>query len=172
MPTQIRTPATITDEGGENAWTGLGNLQASDDTVASATYPFLEQPNALLLDDFGFTIPTGATIVEITFHIEASGFTANSICTPHIYKGVTLGGGSLGFLPTTEAVIDIGEQFSDPLWGFAWTPAEINNDLNWRVDWDDQFDESGGIAIDTLFVSVEYTGGATPAPTRQIKVRL
>jgi len=124
---------------------------------------------ALICEDFGFTIPTGATINSIVIHVEQF-YETGSGDVPviaDVFKGVTQGlfGNTLATL--TEQVIDIVEFFvdgSDPLWGLTWTAEEINSDFIVNITQDHTLDSSGTLTIDHISVTVDYTEGSPPVP--------
>jgi prepilin-type N-terminal cleavage/methylation domain-containing protein len=119
------------------SWGSVSAAQFSDNQYASAQTVYGgENSHFLLGTNFGFNIPSGATITGIVAHIERS-YTGYGSCSTALHdsyvllaKGGTLqysGSNKAGgdFWGTTDTVIDYGAE--DDLWGSTWTPAEINS---------------------------------------------
>lgn len=57
---------------GANAWSGTGNVFASDNNYSQSSVTSGNDTQYLVLTQFGFTIPTGATIDSVVFEVERS----------------------------------------------------------------------------------------------------
>jgi hypothetical protein len=111
---------------GSLAWTNPGNITASDNTYATGAGPGTS--HYLKATNFGFSIPSGATINGIQVEWErkstGGGCTDSSV---KIVKGGTISGTdqSAGATwSTTESFVSFGG--SSNLWGTTWTDTDIN----------------------------------------------
>ena len=149
---------------GTIAITNPSNATSSDNSYATAILLLNEVSNYLKATNFGFSIPSGATIngilVEVEQKINAGSATENSI---KIVKGGVISGDdqSTGAtVPSTEAYVEYGGSTSK--WGLTWTPADINLSTFGVVF---SLDSSVGQAyIDHIRITVYYTT-ATTKPT-------
>lgn len=120
--------------GAGGSWTNPGNITADDASFATLnftgtpTYP----TTALKATNFGFSIPSGATINGIVVEWKRKvNTTTNSPRDNHIYivKGgttqTTQDKASASTWPTTEAFATYGT--SSDLWGVSWTDTDINS---------------------------------------------
>lgn len=124
-------PGTAVDDAtlGAITWSDPGNITSSDDTRATASFGSPDSSHYLKATNFGFAIPTGATIDGITVAWErrATGGTYldNAV---RIVKGGTIGAtdkASGTTWPGTEATATYGS--SSDLWGETWTATDINS---------------------------------------------
>lgn len=119
---------------GTVAWSNPTNITASDNSSAAAISTANETTNWLTATNFGFSIPTGATIEGIVFEFERNASTltgarhVNDSLIQSIKSG-TIGGSdrsdSVTDWPTATDVFYSYGGASD-LWGQTWTPADIN----------------------------------------------
>ncbi|MES2748778.1 MAG: hypothetical protein V4606_00050 [Patescibacteria group bacterium] len=117
---------------GTIAWTNPGNGTSSDDVRATLTTSSTTASRYLLFSNYGFTIPTDATITGIDAYIEGvrTGGSAGEVRDSFIrlFKAGTAIGNNLASTTrnwdTVEVVTKYGS--STNLWGTTWTPAEIN----------------------------------------------
>jgi hypothetical protein len=123
------TPTTVTDLGGSYAWSGTGNLAASDNTYATVTAPAATAANYLLVQ-FGLDIDAGATITGISIEVEGS--VTNTPLVQFIYFTDTgdevgiVGGASPDIgLSGTETTHTFGGAGDD--WGISPTPTLVND---------------------------------------------
>ncbi len=159
MSTDLKNPSTVADVGGgSRAWVVPSNASRSDDlyaTVSGAGSP----TNYLQATNFGFNIPTDATIVGVVATIERKGAAGvlESDNEVKLVKGGSITGSNLaqaGVWSTTETTITYGS--SSNLWGVALTPSDVNasnfgfviNVVNGLAD--------GGY-VDNMKLSVYYT---------------
>ena len=128
------SPGTIVDDAtvGTVAWADPGNAAASDNiysvaSVAGTTH-YLKATN------FGFTVPTGATIDGIVVEIERKDTSDNPTCDKDNKVQIVKSDGSIG--TTDKADLDTWWPLSDTyktygsssdLWGESWTAADIND---------------------------------------------
>jgi len=114
-------------------WTNLSNAEANDGSycgVTGGSWPSGEYSYVGRFTDFGFAIPSTATILGITVKVEAGDYGGTScIGLIQLTKDGSARVGSNqednnGDLPNTPAVQTYGGTSS--LWGATWTPTEIN----------------------------------------------
>jgi hypothetical protein len=116
---------------GTVAWTNPGNAGASDNSYATCSLSISAQSHYLKATNFGFSIPTEATIAGIVVEIERNGTSPPpppgiSDNRVRIVKGGTIGSTNKtdGNWPSSDAYSTYGAD--DDLWGETWTPADIN----------------------------------------------
>lgn len=170
-PLSGSTFTNVVISGSTTSWTNTGNAAASDNTYTAATNNL--PGNGGFTDyfqatNFGFTIPSGATITGITVEIEdfdddngASGRARDNKVM--IVKG--------GVIRTTDNSINSFWATSDPnsyttygsssdLWGETWTAADINSS-NFGFAISAKRQGGGGMAcfptIDHIRITVNYT---------------
>jgi len=132
--TSATSPGTLANDNsyGTVAWTNVSNAASSNDSDASV---FLEEEtsNYLKATNFGFSIPTDATIVGIEVFVEKSesGPSAGDARTDSVklVKGGTISGDDRASddtseWPSSDTVATFGG--SNELWGLSWTDSDIN----------------------------------------------
>ena len=116
---------------GTIAWSTPSNASASDDSRTTATMLLGEVSNYLKVTNFGFSIPTDATIEGILMSFEAQSTVLNSIddSTVSLVKSDgTVGSTNKAIAtdwPTSDTYRDYGS-VSD-LWGETWYASDIND---------------------------------------------
>lgn len=152
------SPSTIVDDAtvGTVEWVNPDNAKASDNVYAVFTSGGTDISHYLKATNFGFSIPTGATINGIlaevegkvgafSYYVDGFAVKANVIKTPRFQQGI---------FTTTEAYIPYGS--SSSLWGQAWTAADINDSgFGIAIDTNSGF----GASIDHIRITVYYTAG-------------
>lgn len=125
------SPGTLADDSGvgTQTWNNTGNAGASDDSYADVSLLFGQTSHYLKATNFGFAIPSGATIDGIVVAIEKSATVGSSVVDSQvrIVKGGTIGAtdkASGTNWPTTDAYSTYGS--SSDLWGETWTHTDIN----------------------------------------------
>lgn len=160
---------------GTTAWTNPTNITASDDTYATGVVTFGVPTHYLKATNFGFSIPSGATIDGIVVEWErkattnrGGGVLDNAV---RIVKGGTIGStdkSSAAAWSTGESFISYGS--SSDLWGESWTDADINGSTFGAVI-SAKTNSAGGTGfVDSCRITVYYTdaaGGPTSA-TRMV----
>lgn len=130
------SPFTVTDDSsiGTVAWSTPNNAMTSDNTYSEVTIADNQTTHYLKATNFGFSIPTGATIDGILVEIEAvrlSGGGENWSSVKLIKNGVigganrTSAGSSISAVENYDPIPATGG--ATDLWGESWTPADINN---------------------------------------------
>ena len=159
-----KSPASVVNVAGADLdWLSPEEAVSSNNIYANVTFtPFTlgEVSDYLRATDFGFAIPTGATIDGIVAEFEAQSDVVHNWNSVLIVKGgVSTGTDQSDFsaLPTTDAYKTFGS--STNLWGTTWTAADINGTgfgVQARVT--DENDGNGNTArIDHIRITVYYT---------------
>ena len=127
-----KSPATTVDDAsvGTVAWSTPNNSQASDNSYATATLVSPTQTHYLKATNFGFSIPSGATIDGIVVEAEVSEIDIDG--QGNDYRARIVKGGTIGATDkanattwgTTDTYLSHGG-ITD-LWGETWTAADIN----------------------------------------------
>jgi hypothetical protein len=159
---------------GNKAWSNLGNILEDDGSFATSNLSGQnDTTNYLKATNFGFSIPSNATIVNIAVRIVASASAATTI-KPNVVK-LVVGGSVVGnnmvsgasyFGTSTTALIYEG---SPSAWGVTVTPDDINN-ANFGVVYQAIFGAASGSAtanVDSIFMYITYRlpAGHSDLPT-------
>lgn len=160
---ELSAGAGATGSGGPPSWTSPGNITAADGSFASATFTGAEtQSDDLQATGFGFSIPSGATILGVLAIEQGKQSAANKLHIANVQlllAGVPSGndyGGSY-IWGTTNTSTTFGGQ--NDLWGLSLTPADINN-ANFGVVIRAAVNAPGNIAtadVDWIALRVFYT---------------
>jgi hypothetical protein len=178
------SPGTIVSDAtiGTQVWTDPGNAAASDDSraVAAGLGAANTTSEYLLVTNFGFSIPGGATIDGITVALERSATQASRVNTNEvkIVKGGVIGSENKAdgaAWPTTEASLNYGGVAD--LWSETWSVADINAS-NFGVVIGASATASGtrDAQVDHVTITVDYTeggggGGQPPRTMHQVHMR-
>jgi len=130
--TGYRSPGTVVDDPAVGAviWSAPDQAKASDNTyAASAGGRYGAISHYLKSTNFGFSVPTGATVDGIIVQIEKKGNNPNVISDNRvrIVKGYVIKStdkSAAGYWPTTDTYYTYGS--SSDKWGETWTPSDIN----------------------------------------------
>jgi len=160
------SPGTMGNDStvGTVAWSNPDNAKASDGNDATV---YLEDQisSYLAATNFGFSIPSGATIDGIKVEIEEStGTDAGDESSIKIIKGGTISGDekSTGAqLPSLDTYIEYGG--SSDLWGETWAYTDINSST-FGVGFSVTIYE-GTVSVDHIRITVYYTAGASDTCT-------
>lgn len=114
---------------GTIAFSNGSNAALSDDSYASAVLTLGADSHLLKASNFGFAIPSDATINGIVLEIERSGTVLSAVQDEFIslmQAGVANGNNkaSASAWPTTDAYASYGS--ATDLWGLTWTPTKVN----------------------------------------------
>jgi hypothetical protein len=147
---------------GNTDWTDPQNAHSSDEVYATVN---LTAPapisHYLKATNFGFSIPTGATINGIQVDCQRKEAIANQVIdnSAKIVKADTIQGdenASGNFWPTTEAYATYGG--SSNLWGLSWTRADINaSNFGFVISAKRAAGGSQLASIDHIRITVTYT---------------
>ena len=173
--TAATSPGTMADDAtvGTVAWSNPDNAKVSDNAYATYTTTFTTRTTHYLkATNFGFSIPTGATINGILVEVErkysgngvADGPLGNAIIKA---DGTLTSGASYVGWSTTEQYDSYGG--STDLWGETWTAEDINDvDFGFAMYAviNGNFDSGGATAsVDHIRTTIYYTAGATANTT-------
>lgn len=148
----------ITNGANYNDWTNPANAYASDNADAT----FLASTVAGKQDyyTFGFTIPTGATISGIEVSVEAAATGGGKSLWVGLAKGTaTLTSIQAATIGATDAYHTFGG--STFLWGWTWTPAEINSGGFTVAIWAPGSQAGITYSVDHVRVKVHYIPAGT-----------
>jgi hypothetical protein len=127
-----RSPGTMANDAsfGSQAWIDVDNAKVNDDTYATAGST-AASTNYLKATNYGFAIPTGATILGILVEIKkySPGMGAAADSRARIVKGGTVGSADksiAGFWLHTDPGTYYSYGGISDLWSDTWTPADIN----------------------------------------------
>jgi len=147
---------------GTHDWTNPADAASSNDIKAYVTFASSGiTSHYLKATNFGFAIPTRATIDGILVEIEKMntpdypGVIDNSV---KIVKGGAIQGDEkklTGAWGTSDAYYSYGDATS--LWGLAWTPADINSSTFGIVISCYKSDSWGNAQVDHIRITVYYT---------------
>lgn len=149
-------------------WTNPGNAAASDNSYATKICSTSgSSSNTLQATNFGFSIPSGATINGITVEIERKSNRGSPTlvdASVKLIKGGTVSGtdkASASTWPTADAYATYGS--SSDLWGLTLTDSDVNAS-NFGVSLRVKQSPTGGkltatANVDHIRITVTYTGG-------------
>jgi len=170
--TGATSPGTMANDSstGTTEWTTVDNAKASDDSYAHVAFPSDGNTQLLKATNFGFSIPSGATIDGIVVEIEEkspSKWTVDEILVKLVVGGSIVGDNkTFGYndFPAVEAYFSHGG--STDKWGLTPTYSEINaSDFGMVLQ---AYAGSTSTAdVDHIRITVYYTAGAPTATTNQ-----
>lgn len=178
MATQTKSPGTIVEGNvfgyGTYHWSNIGNLASSNNVYATVT---ASGPSDLytftpVCTNFGFTIPAGSTINSITVLVEGKvdGGTARVDWTSLMQSGSPTLMHASGLLaadntpdfPFTGSDVTYSIiPAADPLWGRAWSVADVN-DATFGCAFDCYIQSLRTISADHVQITIDYTEGEEP----------
>lgn len=156
-------PSTSADDAtvGTKTWVNIGNITAEDGSVAycdvsSATSHYLKAT------DFGFAIPSGATIDGIMVEWKMRGTSLVTVNSLKLVKGGSITGDekSTGaYLPLTDTWVSYGG--ASDLWGLSWSYSDLNSSVFGAVLSAKRgyADSAGYVYCDAVRITVYYTEG-------------
>lgn len=154
------------NDGGTTAWSTPTNIQG-DTTSTAATCNIGANPGTsqrLRATNFGFSIPSAATILGITVEIERSAANANRHFEDTIQlmkAGSETGtnkGSSAVAIPTTKAFGTYGS--SSDLWGTTLTDTDVNNSgfgVSFKINRNSS--QTTTTSVFRVRITVEYSTG-------------
>jgi len=145
---------------GDVNWSNPDNAKVSDDTYATVTLSS-QRSHYLKATNFGFNIPSNATITSIIPIVEAKTASGEvNIFTNVVKAGTILTIQSQGLaFNTTESTQNVGAG----LWFSSWTPSDINNSGFGVAVAIKQY-STDTISVDSIKIKVKYSipDGGTP----------
>lgn len=129
-PTNVPGLGADNAAAGTVAWSNPTNISASDDARATAVLGAAATSHQLRATQFGFAIPTTATVTGVTVAIERSGTVGGDVkdATVQLLKAGTAAGSNKATAttwPLTDTVATYGG--SADLWGTTLSPSDVNN---------------------------------------------
>jgi hypothetical protein len=164
--------AAITGADGDASWSSLDEISAADDTSAVCSLTTGQVSDSLVVTEFGFAIPSGATIDGVVVGVrrqDVGGFAIDDSLSLWSAEAIGLPKLDIATWPTTYAWADYGT--ASDVWSATLTPAIINDNTNWgcalRVT-------ASGVSfpqVDTVRMTVHYTEASTGMPRSVTVVR-
>lgn len=161
-PSSVVNNASI----GTSAWSNPGNATASDNVDATnRPSGFVVVTNYLLATQFGFSIPTDATIDGVLVEVEAARSSAGSFQDSSVR--LVVGGTISGNDNSDNQLIGKSDTYyswggSTDTWGLSLTPSDVNGStfgFAWAAE---QFDDPDRtLSVDHMRITVYYTVGST-----------
>ncbi len=152
---------------GETCWCCANFGAGSPDTACSFTVFAGAASVTLALSQFGFTIPTDATINGIQVDLRSFGDNVSNSVTVQLLSGNSNDGNTktanvpLGSVCASATTTSVGS--SSDLWGGTWAPSDINNIGVHLTTAADVFVNSVQVIVD--FTTPTPTPTSTPTPT-------
>jgi hypothetical protein len=140
------------------AWSNVDNAKASDNAYATVNLGYYDVSRTILADNFGFNIPTGATILGIVASVEMDNDSAYWVTNKLLKNGTAVGDNKSldAGLPASESVVYFGGETD--LWGTTWTVADINDeDFGIALKFEEGDDSSASVSIDHITIKVYYS---------------
>lgn len=142
------------------AITNPSNAQLSDNSYATSILLITQISNYLKATNFGFAIPSDASIAGVTVAIERSSNTLNGThdSSIRLVKGGVISGNdkaAAGLWPTSDAVATYGS--STDLWGLTLTPTDVNLST-FGVVISSVADLASTAQIDYISMTIDYVG--------------
>lgn len=167
-------PATFAQEGPGTSWTNPSNVQTSDNVYATIDLMNTTVCRLLKATNYGFSIPTGATINGILVVVEKKASDVSKITDHNInlVKGGTVqtaeDKSSIEYWDTADEAVNYGG--ASDLWSNTWTVGDINDSgFGVGVRAQQTVDENLVTAsIDWIGVTVYYTETSSGSGTGQL----
>lgn len=147
---------------GDTAWSNLGNAASSNNSYMTAALGSGSKTTQTgLFTNFGFSIPSGATIdgVEVLAERKTSTGTRGKDQTVSLIKGGTVSGNNKASA-TAYTTTDVQVTYGGPtdLWGLTLTDTDVNAS-NFGVAFRSNNNASGAatVSVDVVNIKVYYT---------------
>lgn len=175
------SPGTMADDAtvGTLAWSNVDNAKTSNDVYATRANSGGEGTvftHYLKATNFGFTIPTGATIDGIVIEMEKHRGTGTikDVNVKMVKSDGTIGATNkadtaTNWNPTTDVTASYGS--SSDLWGETWAYTDIN-DVDFGVVLSASLNSNPGpttASVDHIRTTIFYTDAVTGSPQIQIR---
>jgi len=159
-----KSPGTVVNDTsyGTLAWSNPDNARVSDNAYATAVWTSGPvSSNYLKATNFGFAVPSNATILGITVTKEGSfSGSGGGDSNARLVKGGVVSGDTKTNGFGAESVITVGS--SSDLWGLSLTPADVNASDFGVVLYTDMFAGANcTISIDHITITVHYNYSET-----------
>jgi len=169
--TGANSPGTMADDAtvGTVAWSNPDNAKVSDGNDATSNGIANSISHYLKANNFGFAIPTGATINGILVEVEKAGGDGIDFIQDNavrIVKGGSIGvtdKSSLDNWSDTDTYKSYGS--SADLWGETWAYTDINSStFGFAISAKEVSDEATSSYVDHIRITVYYTEEAVATP--------
>lgn len=164
MANVTASPGTLANDSSEGttAWNNPGNAAASDDNKAGCTLVGVSTTQLLKCTNFGFSVPSDATVDGIQVSVERIGtLTRVSDEKIQLVKGGSLQGdnkASATAWPTSDGTATYGGAADK--WGLTWSPSDVNaSDFGVVVRAKSSNNATPG--VDHVQITVTYTPAAS-----------
>jgi large repetitive protein len=152
------------NDGGDVAWSNPTNIQANDAAYATVALPASKVSQELKAQNFGFAIPTDATITNVAFSYIRKASAAVSIITS-VYMLDASGAIGLGDVSdgngwaiTDETISPSGDS---AFWGLTLTPALVNSANFGLAIWAyNLVGTTVTASVEYVSCTITYTGGS------------
>jgi len=167
-------PGTMADDNavGTKTWSNPGNVAASDNTYASVpcTAGAIETSHYLKCTNFGFSIPSGATVNGVTVAVErkSAGDSGSNLyvrdSTVSLVKGGTVSGANKAVTATNWTTTDSTASYGGAadLWTLTLADTDINAStfgVVLSVVMRDRFSSGQNGRVDLITITIDYTVG-------------
>ena len=172
-----------TGSGGTKPWGNPGGITADDSSYASTAGVFYTTEGSYFLraTNFGFSIPSGATINGITATIRANASYYDGFAGDYVYvtSVVLLKGGTRGGSDLSDSADIISSEASyvygatNTLWGNTWSASDINSSnfgLDFQVVLVDTNGQGAYPFVDYIQLSIDYTPAAASTNANMLMV--
>jgi hypothetical protein len=155
----ILYPGTVSDDDrtGTISWSNTSNATTSNNSYATATFSGAATSHYLKFNNFGFNIPSDATITGVT--LKKEGYYSGSPVGSSNAR-LNIGDSPSGDTKTTNFTSSdsvITEGGSSDLWGNSLTPTIVNSSDFGAFLWTELSSGSGVIYIDCINIQVSFT---------------
>ncbi|HNZ73509.1 MAG TPA: hypothetical protein PKG73_02850, partial [bacterium] len=154
------TATTSAATGASATWSNPTNITASDNSYASKTIDYYGSSGALNATNFGFAIPTGATINGIVLDVEGKISSGSFVWTSVrlLKNGSAVGDNKTSMSMFTDIDKTLSTGGDSDLWGTTWTAEDINNtNFGATITLKDEDDTTGTVYVDHITIKVYYS---------------
>lgn len=148
---------------GSTSWSNPSDVYTSNNAYASALMVAPTQTHWLRIYNYGFNIPTNATINGITVSIEGHYDGSGTWTLEYVQlflSGNPIGSNKVSYLPNTTDGVNTAGGSSDT-WGRSWTASEINSStFGVGISTTHSSGANRNLYIDYVSIEVNYTVAA------------
>lgn len=170
-PNFAGTGATVTGTG--DSWSNPTRISVNDNSYTTSSISRYSRSETLNATQFGFSIPTNATISGIQVIIGRFASNNNSLQDRSLYliKGGSTTGANRGATsadwPTSEEAANYGT--TSDLWDTTWTPAQINaSNFGVAISVSNESYGNRTASVDYIQITVTYTISALTISTTSL----
>jgi hypothetical protein len=161
---------TVADDAsvGTTAWSNVTNAQGTTNSTFATNAAPSAQSHYLKATNFGFSVPSGATINGITVTINKKATTNGRDVVVSLVKGGTVSGSNLGVTATNwpNAATDVTYGSTSNLWGNTLTDTDVNaSTFGVVISVRRAGPKACTCSIDSFSISIDYTASSTSQKT-------